>query len=371
MKIYYTIGILVLLIFTGISCKNDKKAPVEESLIINGENAPLKDSDFFDRPTQADEGNYITVLQNMEVEIKYEGLFPEGIIWKVDDVIAETGTTENLIYTWTNPGISEVKALLENGDERVTYVFVKEETKGSPDSFVETDQDVQLVEQEINDGDRFEEDKESARVDRVKPNSPSRDKSENTPKKEKTVTGTKSIETSPEAVTREKKDEKSEPQKEKVTKPAKPAVVNKRAEEEVELDRTGRAGLKNSKCPGVSVVQTPTYIKITPKKLIEIAYFKVFATETTKAVITLTSDGGEKPVQMRRQLNAGTISEINFQDLGYLMKPGYTYTITVAPGDSSFGAEDLSCQSGSGSNNDVTIEYGGAGKIIFDISYKY
>ena len=84
----------------------------------------------------------------------------------------------------------------------------------------------------------------------------------------------------------------------------------------------------------------------------ELAYIKVVAEATCTANITITSNDGQKAIQMRnRQLNGGSINEINFQHLGYILKPGVVYTITLAPGDDNFSVSDLSeCNSGNGSN---------------------
>jgi hypothetical protein len=156
-------------------------------------------------------------------------------------------------------------------------------------------------------------------------------------------------------------------------KEEKPKVVNPPPkQEDYNFEHTGKAGIKGKKCDDVKEIKSNASITIQPKKPIELSYFRVYSTATCKVKIVITSDGGESPKKLERSVNAGISSELNFQTLGYVMKPGVTYTITVSPSGSEFGLLDLSgCNTGTGSNNDIIVNYGSEGKAFFDLTYEY
>lgn len=136
-----------------------------------------------------------------------------------------------------------------------------------------------------------------------------------------------------------------------------------------DFSKTGGAGFSNINCKGQKRVTASASITIKPKKVIELSHVKVVANFTGVANIKIEGDG---TISMKRQLNENTSSEINFQHLSYIMKPGNTYTITISGTSESFSLSDLSdCNASTGSNADVEISYGGAGKVFYNLTYNY
>lgn len=122
------IPIVYILFLTTIlaSCKRDKpiSAPVE-SISINGKKAPMLNIEVIQPPTEADNGDYIEVNSGELVQLEYSGIEKEKIIWTQDGL--HLGETTELIttHTWTEPGVKEIKATLQNGEERTVYIMVK------------------------------------------------------------------------------------------------------------------------------------------------------------------------------------------------------------------------------------------------------
>lgn len=122
-KIQFIICILFPL-FLASSCKEDKKIPVEESILIDGDKAPLLGIDMTEIPVESDNGNYLKAGVNESVTISYEGIEKSTITWEIDGETASTSDQLSFTYQWDSPGMKTVKAILENGEERTAFVWV-------------------------------------------------------------------------------------------------------------------------------------------------------------------------------------------------------------------------------------------------------
>lgn len=380
-KIQFIICILFPL-FLASSCKEDKKIPVEESILIDGNKAPLLGIDMTEIPVESDNGNYLKAGVNESVTISYEGIEKNTITWEIDGETASTSDQLSFTYQWDSPGMKTVKAILENGEERTAFVWVtsaepsetfqQNETKqpitNKPEPIVSKPEPKPVV-KPITDSNTSPEpnknQKPDLRADKDDDGVP--DHLDNCPE----LPGDRENKGCPWPDT----DNDGVPDHKDKCKNEKGTAANSGCPvvEIPEFEKTGNAGISNTSCMGGKNIKTSSSINITPKKMAELAYVKVAAETTCTANITISANDGQKAIQMRnRQLNGGSINEINFQHLGYILKPGVVYTITLAPGDDNFSVSDLSeCNSGNGSNDILSISYNGGHKVLFALVYKY
>lgn len=122
-KIQFFMCILFSL-FLASSCKEDKKIPSEESILIDGTRAPLLGIDMTEAPSESDNGNYLSAEVNQPVTLAYEGIEKNTITWEIDGETVTTGDQFSIIHQWESPGMKTVKAILENGEERTAFVRV-------------------------------------------------------------------------------------------------------------------------------------------------------------------------------------------------------------------------------------------------------
>lgn len=116
----------LFLITLFAACKGDKPiAPQAESISINGKNPPILGIEVLEPPTEADSSDYIEVNLGEPASISYAGIEKEKVIWTQDGLPLGETTGLSTTHTWTEPGIKEIKAILQNGDERIVYVMVK------------------------------------------------------------------------------------------------------------------------------------------------------------------------------------------------------------------------------------------------------
>lgn len=448
--------VYVLFLMTLIAaCKRDKPiATQEESISINGDKAPILNIEVLQRPTEADNGDYIEVNIGETVEISYAGIEKEKIIWTQEGLPLGETTALSTTHIWTEPGIKGITATLQNGDERTVYVFVKgnvmptpeqEPVTPNPDPSPEPTPNPEPKPAKDSDGDGVPDDLDQCvNIKGNKANKgcpwPDRDGDGVPDYKDKCPdqNGTSSNGCNPEPTDRDgdgvlDKDDKcpdipgtkdnkgcapipkdsdgdgindSEdacpkvkgvkewngcppppppppadsdgdgiPDNEDKCKNEKGPKSNEGCPEkdpDPDFDKTGRAGFSNVTCKGQKEVTASAFITIKPKKVIELSHVKVIANYTGKANIKLEGDGGAKTITMSRQLNENTPSEINFQHLSYIMRPGNTYTITISGTGESFSISDLSdCNASNGSNAEAEIFYGGAGKVFYNLTYNY
>lgn len=454
MKLHLLIYLLLPTLFL-LSCKGDKStSPEAEAITINGDKAPSFGAEFLEKPTEADNGNYMVVQIGQEVTLTYTGIEKDEITWTQDGMPLGDGTSLNTTHTWTEPGLKEITATRSDGENVIVYVMVKgdeippnepdsdgdgisdevddckdqwglKEFNGCPDTDGDgvSDKDDKCpntpgiksrkgcpkdnVTNEIDsDGDGVTDRNDKCpnekgtkenrgcqsapdsdgdgvpdKYDKC-PNEKGMTKHNGCPDTKDTdgdgindneddcpkVKGVKELKGCPPPTDR---DDDGIPDRDDKCPTEKGTKANNGCPDE-DFEKTGRAGFTKSSCSGENKVSGASSIMITPKRNMELSYVKVVSENTSLANVTINSNDGQKAVQMRkRQLNPG-ISEINFEHLGYVMKIGTTYTITISAADDAFSLSDLSgCNSGSGSNDAVDVSYGGAGKVFFNFVYKY
>lgn len=405
----------LLLMILVAACKRDKPtAPQEESISINGKKSPILGIEVLDRPTETDNGDYIEVNIGEPVEISYAGIEKEKIIWTQEGLPLGETTALSTTHTWTEPGIKEITATLQNGDIRTVFVFVKENVtpaleptptpepgpvtpnpEPTPNPII-TNSDPKPVKSD-SDGDGVPDAQDNCKYqwglkqfngcpdsdgdeipDRLDgcPNEKGSKSNKGCPLSEpaKVPEPVKVVPTPP-VLPAKDSDGDGIPDNEDKCKNEKGPKSNEGCPEkdpDPDFDKTGRAGFSNITCKGQKEVSGSASITIKPKKVIELSHVKVIANYTGKASIRLEGDGGAKTINMSRQLNENTPSEINFQHLSYIMRPGNTYTITISGAGESFSLSDLSdCNPSNGSNAEAEIFYGGAGKVFYNLTYNY
>ena len=132
----YKIKFLFLLSFSVLmisACKEDKKLPLEESIQIDGNKAPLLGIDITETPVESDNGNYLSAEVNQSVSLTYEGMEKNTITWEIDGVQVSTGDQFSINHQWDSPGMKTVKAILSNGEERTAFVRVSISAASSPE----------------------------------------------------------------------------------------------------------------------------------------------------------------------------------------------------------------------------------------------
>ena len=441
MRIPIIYFLLLITLFTA--CKRDKPiASQEESVSINGSKAPILNIEVLQRPTEADSGDYIEVNIGEPVEISYAGIEKEKVIWTQEGLPLGETAELSTSHTWTEPGIKEIKATIQNGEERIVYVMVKGELvensitspepnpSPSPSPTPNPDRSKSDIDKDgvPDDIDNCPNQKGSKSNNGCPDKDPPLDSDSDSVPDTKdlcpdqygfkkfngcpdsdgdgipdnedacpNVKGTKLFKGCPQPI--KDRDGDGVPDKDDKCPDVKgpnngcpvapppldsdgdgvldkddkcPNVkgTNKGCPDDVpDFDKTGRAGFSNINCKGQKEVTESASITIKPKKVIELSHVKVIANFTGVANIKIEGDGTKS---MKRQLNENTPSEINFQHLSYIMKPGNTYTITISGTSESFSLSDLSdCNQSTGSNSEVEISYGGAGKVFYNLTYNY
>ncbi len=418
---------ILFLITLFTACKGDKLiASQEESVSINGTKAPILNIEVLQRPTEADNGDYIEVNLGEVVQLSYSGIEKEKVNWTQDGLPLGETAELSTSHTWTEPGIKEIKATLQNGDERTVYVMVKgnEIPDSDPVPNLDTDgdgvpdkddecpytpgikssngcpkEDVTTEIDSDGDGvpDNFDKcpNEKGTKATKGCPPAPDSD-GDGVPDKDDECSdqkGLKKFKGCPDSDGDgvPDKDDKCPDVKgpnngcpvapppldsdgdgvldEDDKCPNEKGTNNGCPDDVPDFDRTGRAGFSNITCKGQKEVTGSASITIKPKKVIELSHVKVIANFTGVAIIKIEGDATKS---MKRQLNENTPSEINFQHLSYIMKPGNTYTITISGTSESFSLSDLSdCNPSTGSNSEVEISYGGAGKVFYNLTYNY
>ncbi len=377
---------IVFLMTLIAACKRDKSiASQEESISINGSNAPMLNIEVLQRPSEVDNGDFIEVNIGEPVALSYEGIEKEKIIWTQEGLPLGETTALSTSHTWTEPGIKEIKASLQNGEERTVYIMVK--GNETPQAVVDNDP-IPVKEPSST----YNAPKEGTKP---KPDpSPKPDITSNNSKPNKVENGESDLKTPSKAIVAQpnlsdrdgdgvpdkddkcpdvpgNKENKGCAKQEKVPEPVKVKTTPPVTPKEIypDFDKTGRAGFSNVNCKGQKEVTGSASITIKPKKVIELSHVKVIANFTGVANIKIEGDGTKS---MKRQLNENTPSEINFQHLSYIMKPGNTYTITISGTSESFSLSDLSdCNASTGSNSEAEISYGGSGKVFYNLTYNF
>lgn len=414
--------IYILCLITLIAaCKRDKPiASQEESIAINGENAPILGIEVLQHPTEVDNRDYIEVNSGEPVQFIYTGLEKDKITWTYDGLPLGATNELSTVHTWMEPGIKEIKATRSDGEELIVYVMVKaNETPNSeptpepgpitpnpepkPNPII-TNSDPKPVKTD-SDGDGVLDEQDKCKDQwglKIFNGCPDSDTDgiPNHLDKCPNIYG-KSVDGCPEDVPPPSdRDGDGVPDSNDKCPDLKgqfngcpdtdgdgiadkdDKCPNDKGTREYggcpikgpdpDFDKTGRAGFSNITCKGQKEVSGSASITIKPKKVIELSHVKVIANYTGKANIKLEGDGGAKTINMSRQLNENTSSEINFQHLSYIMQPGNTYTITISGADANFSLSDLSeCNTSSGSNAEVEISYGGSGKVFYNLTYAY
>lgn len=386
MKLHPYIFIVISTLFL-LSCKEDKPTSTEaEAIIINGNKASLFNVDFTEKPTKDDNGNYTLVELGQQVTFIYTGIEKEKIIWTYDGLPLGDGTSLNTSHIWLESGIKEIRATRRDGEGVTVYVMVdgdsttntENEPSPEPEVVAHTTTDVSEPSSEpARKPDIIKSDRDGDGV-------PDEIDECNDQKGLKKFNGCPDIDSdgitdSLDGCPNEKGPKSNNgcpitktDTKIEVIKPVKATSPTSHSEPEWDPIKTGTTGIINSSCKGKKSVTSTSSINITSQKKAELSYVKVAAEATCNANITITSNDGKKAVQMRnRQLNGGLVNEINFQHLGYVLKPGAVYTITISPADNGYKVSDLSeCNTNNGPKDVLDISYSGS-KVLFGLVYKY
>lgn len=125
------------------ACKEDKKLPLEESIQIDGNKAPLLGINMTEAPVESDNENYLSAEVNQSVSLTYEGMEKNTITWEIDGETVSTGDQFSINHQWDSPGMKTVKAILSNGEERTAFVLVSDLSQSTTEPINDSSQETE------------------------------------------------------------------------------------------------------------------------------------------------------------------------------------------------------------------------------------
>jgi len=279
------------------------------------------------------------------------GINKDSVMWSADG--RQIGSYNiQTSYAFNDPGLKEIKASFSNGNSSVFYLFIEG---------LNSDHDVEIDNKALSDT-------YVSTSTEVPNNEPDDNNPTDVGKKNRNKVNRASY---PSESSVKKNGEENEVETKSSSKRPKKEPQGGLAENP-DFDKIGKAGYSNVSCKGKKSVNQASSIIINPSCPIVLSYIRVYSEFNGKAIIIISADDNRKPIIMNRILNENSTFEINFQSSDYIMRPGVEYMITIKGVDNDFKLSDLSeCNSGNGSNSQVSLSYNGGGAVFYDLWYKY